>query len=460
MSELNGQTHIYRSVLRNGIEIEIGRKNYQLTYPAHIWQDFPEVYRQSFADTLTYFSTMHLSMVNSHRLVYHFPPPAAEPFFFKGMMYSLPETVLTDEKKEVTMSGLLKLFYNSQFKTEFIGRPRYARFKNVNRNSWKRSIIPFSFGKDSLLTFALSQELGIKPYPVFFREPHQPYENKHKARLSERFFNEFDIDINVFPVSSGWLRQITDKYWGWDLLLTQYTLLLIPFIFGIRSRYLFWAHEQSCNETFLDKEGYIVNPVYEQSYNWLLMSNATARIMGCNAIMASLIEPIHEIGIMKILHYRYPEIGKYQMSCFADEIEAKNKRWCGKCSKCARMYIFMLALGISPRTVGFTTNMLSLSKKHLFAVFPDRKSVMDSAFDQSNAARNEQLLAFTMAAKRGVKGPLMTLFIKHNFKEGKKREKEMRDKYFGIHTSNTLTYELKKPLMSIFEEELRPMRRR
>lgn len=458
MSLKNGQIHITRKILRNGIEIEIGRKDYYLTYPIHIWQQFPEVYRQTFADSLTYFLTMHLSLLNSHKLVYHFPPPPTEPFFFKGMVYSLPETVLTDDKKQVTMSALLKMFYNSHFRTEFMGRPRYARFKNVNRNSWRRSIIPFSFGKDSLLTFALSRELGIKPYPVFFREPRQPYENRHKTRLAERFFDEHDIDINFFPVASGWLRQIEDKFWGWDLLLTQYTLLLIPFIFGIRSRYLFWAHEASCNETFTDREGFIVNPVYEQSYNWLLLSNATAKLMGCNAIMASLIEPIHELAIMKILHFRYPEIGKYQMSCFADEKEAKNRRWCGMCSKCARMYIFMMSLGISPRRVGFTVNMLTRSKRHLYAVFPNRKSTYDSAYDQSGAARDEQLLAFTMAVKRGVKGDLIKEFVKLYGREGRGKQAQLRQKYFGVHTSNTLTYELKKPLLSIFEEELRGMR--
>ncbi|MBM3284036.1 hypothetical protein FJY90_07415 [Candidatus Gottesmanbacteria bacterium] len=457
MRELGRQMHIYRRIKRGGIEIKAGRKSYSIVYPSTIWQEFPEVYRQIFADSLTYFLTMHLSLVDTQRLVYHFPPPVTEPFFFKGLVYSLPETILTENNKE-TMSSLLRLLYNSSFRINYTERPRYARFKNVNRNSWKRALIPFSFGKDSLLTFALAQELGIKPYPIFFREPRSPYENKHKARLADRFFEEFDIDINFFPVSAGWLRQIEDHYWGWDLLLTQYSLLLIPFIFGTRSRYLFWANEQSCNETFVDKGGFIVNPVFEQSYNWLLATNAMAKILGCNAIFASLIEPIHEIAIMKILHSRYPEIGRYQMSCFSEEKEAKNKRWCGVCSKCARMYIFMLALGINPKRVGFFQNMLTAGKKHLFAVFPDRKSPLDSAFDQSSAARDEQLLAFTMAKRRGVKGSLMKQFERLYGKEGKKREKELRQKYFGIHTTNSITYELRKPLLSIFNEELKRMR--
>lgn len=451
---INGTVEINRKVLHNGIEIKLGRKDYLITYPPTIWREFPDVYRQTFADSLTYFLTMHLSLSDHKKLVYNFPPPATESFVFKGMVYSLPETALTDSG--VTMNTLLRQLYNTHFAIEFTQRPRYTRFKNVNRNSKKRAVIPFSFGKDSLLTFALAKELGINPYPVFFREPKNPYENRHKYKLANRFLDEFDVNVNIFPVTPGWLRETTGKWWGWDLLLTQYTLLLTPFLFGTRSKYLFWAHEASCNETFIDDEGYRINPVFEQSYQWLLSTNAIAKIMGSNAIFASLIEPIHEIAIMKILHHRYPDIAKYQMSCFAEEKPAQTRRWCGVCSKCARIYIFMTALGLSPKRVGFTENMLTNKKKHLFSLF--KAGVKDSAYTESGLGRDEQLLAFYLSYKRGVKGQLISEFKKYHLREAKKKEHKLRRKFFGIHTSNTLTYELKKPILKIFDEELKSIR--
>lgn len=457
MSESNGTIHIKRTILRSGIEIEIGRKNYFLSYPASIWQQFPEVYRQTFADSITYFLTAHLTFLNNHRLIYHFPPPPTEPFFFKGMVYSLPETMITDDHA-ITMSELLQMFYNTQFRIDFLGRPRYARFKNVVRNSKKQAVIPFTFGKDSLTTFALAQELGINPCLIFFREPHSPYENKHKARLAQRFMDEFDVDVNFFPVTAGWLRQTKDRYWGWDLLLTQYTLLLIPYLFGTRSKYLFWSHEQSCNELFTDKQGYVVSPVYEQTYRWLISTNVMAKTIGCNAIFSSLIEPLHDMAIMKILHYRYPDIAKYQLSCFADEEPSKTHRWCGICSKCARIYIFLLALGIPPKRVGFTQNMMVREKRHLFSIFANRKKVLASAYDQSGVGRDELLLAFTMAANKGVKGELMSEFKKTYGREGRAREKQLRGIFFSTHSTYSYSAELKKPLMSIFEEELKEMR--
>ena len=455
---INGTLKINRKVLHNGIEITLGRKDYFITYPAAIWKEFPDVFCQTFADSLTYFLTMHLSLSNGHRILYNFPPPITEPFFFKGMVYSLSENYLTADNKS-KMADLLKLLYNRDFQIEFTGRPRYTRFKNVNRNSKKRAVIPFSFGKDSLLTFALADELGIKPYLIFFREPRSPHENRHKYKLAQRFFDEFDIDVHFFPLAPGWLREVdTDNTWGWGLQLTQYTLLTIPYLFGLKSKYLFWAHEQSCNDTFVNGEGFILNPVYEQSYNWVLTSNATAKVLGSNAIFASLLEPIHELAIIKILHSRYPDIAKYQTSCFAEEDIARSRRWCGVCTKCARMYVMFLAHGISPSKVSFFENMLTPKKRHLYPIFEQDLVKNDSAYAKSAAAKEEQLFSFYLAAKRGAKGPLMDEFKKKYFKAVKKKEKSLREKYFGIHTSNTLTYELKTPILKIFEEELSDLR--
>lgn len=451
--------HIYRNIIPNGFNISFLRHSYDISYPPHIWKEFPQELRQNFADAITYFLTMHLTLSESKntKIAYHFPPPGIEPFFLKGLMFSLGETVLMDESKKLTMSALLKLIYNRFFNNiEFTGGPRYSRFKNINRNSKKRVIIPFSFGKDSLLTYAISKELGITPCPIFFREPRCSNENRHKARLAQRFFDEFDTEVNIFPMATGWLRQMSDNWWGWDLLLTQYSLLVIPYLFGHRAKYLFWAHEQSCNDTFIDDEGFIVNPVFEQNKDWLMSTNCAARVLGCNSVFSSIIEPIYELAVMKILHYRYPEIGKYQMSCFAEEAPSKTKRWCGVCSKCARIYIFLRALGISPKRVGFNQEMLAEGKRHLYSLFANGE-MKDSTYDQSGLGRDEQLLAFYLAYKKGIKGALINEFKKKYLSEARKREKELRGKYFGIHSIVTLPSEIKTPLLKIYQEELEEM---
>ena len=67
--------------------------------------------------------------------------------------------------------------------------------------------------------------------------------------------------------------------------------------------------------------------------------------------IVSLVEPLQEIAISKILYQRYPEIAKYQTSCHTDNVHAKNNRLCGHCSKCAWIYTFMKALNFDPKSV-------------------------------------------------------------------------------------------------------------
>jgi len=454
MDKKNNILHIRRYLGPKGLTISVGRKDYEIKYPLKIWQQFPSVYHQSFADTITYALTVHLSFQNfrEKKLTYHFPPPAIEPLIFKGMLYSLPEDASAVNK--FTTSQYLKLFFNSQHRIKFAYRPRYERFKNVNRNNKKKALIPFTFGKDSLLSFALCRELGIDPVLIFFREPRCPYENRHKRILSDRFEKQFEKRVQFFPVSAGWLREVSNEgpWWGWDLLLTQYNLFMVPYLFAHRAKYLFWSHEQSCNATFVDKEGFIINPVFEQNHQWLLSMNSSFKALGCNTIFTSLIEPLHDLSIMYILHHRYPEIARFQNSCFGDEEPAKTRRWCGACPKCARMYIFMKALGISPKRVGFFQNMLVPDKIHLYSLFGCTSP--DSSYDASGIGRDEQLLAFYLAHRRGVKSPLVTVFTKKFLAEAKKRAAKLAQVFFNIHTSQTIPYELKKPLLKIFDFEL------
>ena len=117
----------------------------------------------------------------------------------------------------------------------------------------------------------------------------------------------------------------------------------------------------------------------------------------------------------------------------------------------------MLAHGIDPKRVGFRENMLVLKKKNLYTLFADGKGIKDSAYAESGLGSDEQMLAFLMAYRRGVKGPLMDFFKKKFLKSARKNEKKLRRIYFGIHTTKTLTYDLAKPLLKIYNDELKTL---
>lgn len=442
--------HIFRKIKRSGIEIKIKNKRYPISYWSHIWKKFPNSLHRSFADSLTYISTWHLPMLNGHDLVYHFSHPLVEPVFFKMITYSIPMTIY--EFENASTQEILKKFYNANFQTQFKSLTQSYSGKKVKKLLKEKAILLFSFGKDSLTTYCILQELAIPRVLVFMKEPQSTFENAHKRKLAERFYNQMNDEVEFFPLSIGKLRSEKDYAWGWDVALSQYAFVLIPYFFYYQAKYLFFGNEQSCNFYTKDDEGYLINPVYEQSVPAMQLLQDIPRLFSIQTHIGSLVEPIHEIFITYILHHRYPKIGRFQMSCFSETKESKKRRWCGVCEKCAWMYLAFKALDIDPARVGFyTNNMLSSKKENLYPVF--NTGIGGSAYGGSGLAQDEQLLAFYLAYKRGVKGELINKFKKMYLKDVEKRKHKLIKEYFGIHSSYSLPSNLRKKVMHIYEKE-------
>lgn len=442
--------HIFRKIKASGIEIKIKRKKYLTTYPRDVWEKFPKSLHRVFADSLTFISTWHLPLIENANLVYHFPHPIIEPVFFKILLYSVPMNIF--ERQETKTSLLLKNFYNVNFHTQFKALNFSYSGKKVKKQLKEKAIVLFSFGKESLLTYSLLKELGVMPVLIFMKEPQSSFENTHKRKLAQKFYKNIGETVEFFPLSIGKLRQETNFAWGWDIILSQYAFILLPFYFYHQARYLFFGNEQSCNFYTSDQEGYFINPVFEQSTSALQLLQDIPKLFFIQTHIGSLVEPIHEIFITYILHHSYPEIGRFQMSCFSEEPEAKKRRWCGVCEKCARLYIFFKALNISPEKVGFyNSDMLSHKKEPFYVIF--NHGCGKSAYGGSGLGRDEQLLAFYLAYKRGVKGELIDKFKKLYLSEAEKKKIKLFKEYFGIHSSYTLPSFLRKKVLRIFEKE-------
>jgi hypothetical protein len=68
----------------------------------------------------------------------------------------------------------------------------------------------------------------------------------------------------------------------------------------------------------------------------------------------SLLRPLSELLIEKILVQRYPEVQRLQVSCHACHKEGERVEPCGRCEKCRRIVGMLLALGADPRNCGYT----------------------------------------------------------------------------------------------------------
>ena len=454
--KVNGVANISAQLLDRGFSIKINDKVIPLRYPPSIWSRFPKVHRKILMQNIAFGHTFQLPFLYTtiKKMLYSMPIPLSESFFFKGLAMALPSTAIMQSLKEHRItSNLLRKLYD----TDYVFSHHKTDIPPYNRTSMSdRAIMPFTFGKDSLLTYALAKELGLKVHPIYISEPYSPYEELTKKLLSEPFRREFHTQIGFLKNTLGVLRE-PYGWFGWELQLTQYSLMLLPYVYAKRAGYILFSNEQSCDDTVIDEDGFRYNPVFEQSHGWLLQNSLMASVIGGNSLsIGSLLEPIHEIAIIKILHHRYPKIAKYQTSCDLPYKPKSDGRWCENCSKCGRMYIYLLAHGIQPKTIGFKRDLLWSKYHHLYTIFSSNR-IREFGYDQSEAGKNEQILAFYLAYKRGIRGPVMTTFARRFLAFAKKHDRTLRQTYFGIHSMRTIPADLKPKVIRIFHQELDPL---
>jgi hypothetical protein len=442
-------------VHQHGFVTSVNNKKVYTKYPSHIWNHFPSSLRQQLADTAAYFFTQHFVFSNKTHITYAFPPPRSTSMFFHDLAFSLQATIGEIPSAHFTAPLLLKKLSNAEFSVKFTGIPEAIHSHKPYSTYSSRVLLPMSFGKDSLLTYAVSREIGLEVIPVFIEEPTCSVQNQKKHVLAKIFTNKFHREISYFKNSLGVLRDKDGLMWGWDTLLTQYTLLYIPFLYALKARYLFWSNEQSTNELVMDEHGYLYNPTFEQSVPWTLHLNNLLREYSSNTTISSIIEPLHELVIMYILHKRYNDIGRFQLSC--DSEHTRTKRWCEDCYECARIYLFLVAIGIDPKTVGFTSDMFKISKKDLYYVFPEKLTAKKIVYVYQNYA--ERLLAFYIAYKNGAKGELINKFRDKLLPYVVKHKKDLIRTYFSLHSTDTIPPALKKKILPIYKEELRNLKR-
>ena len=440
-------------LISDGCVVKVGDRSYEMSYPPGAWKAFPDSLKEQFAETLAYFFTHHLALPPHTNVIYNFPPPLARSLFVHGFLYSLVGSTLEFSKKKAAVGKFLRMAYNAEYQESFTGSPQPLQPQKARPFEAKvnKVAIPFSFGKDSLLTYALACELKLTPLPYFSAEPTSSFENINKGKLIKQFQKEQKVSITTIDLKPGNLRDASGLLWGWDMLLTQYTLILLPYLYSKKIGLLAWSNEQSTNETEISRSGHVLNAVHEQSINWTLNLNNLLRIFNHNCIITSLVEPVHELAIMYILHRKYPEVGKFQLSCFNDHKKSATQRWCGHCYECARNYVFLLAVGVDPITVGLTDNMLKRRAIKLHYIFSRHWTGKREAWI---GQYGEWILAFYLATKRGAKGDLIDLFKQECLQHVEPHAEKLLEKYLSLYPSKTIPVELVDKLVPIYQEEL------
>lgn len=440
----------------HSIEISLNGGVYRLEYPKKVWAPLEDAIKRSIVDHIAFASTNYLTLIMGKKgVIYDTRLPLFDPSIFKNTICDLPSSAVLD--KEYTAD-----YIRDYFNMDFV----FSREETI---VWSRpykptdtAIISFTSGKESLLTLAVCLELGLKPILVNIIEPSNIYEHKHRLKLLKGLHEEFGVEYYTLPYEIGSLKDskiggVKNSSLGWGNQLFTYLFIFLPFVLQRKARYVFFGNEFSGDSETVNGEGFRTNFCYDQSSYWTLqLDNILRSLTGGAGRVGSLVGPLNEIAVAKCLHDGFPDLAKYQLSCFCDVPEAEEHRWCCSCSKCARNHAFLNALGKNPGDFGFWRDMFAEEYKPLFSVFGEGETF---GYDRSGLGRVEQELALYMSAERLPENEFLRSYMKiSRYNGGSDQNKELfkRDYsyYFGLQDYPAMPRELRQRVYSIYERIL------
>ena len=390
----DGYLDIEASYDDDSVLLKLDGKGYRIEFPVEVWSPLRDEVKSSIVDHLAFLSTNYLPLVAEKKGVrYSTRMPMFEAFSFKSNTMDMPSSAVLDWRNPYD-------YVRDYLNLDFVFSPGRPIVWRETFEPEERAIISFTSGKDSLLTLAVCLELGLEPILINIVEPSNTYEGGHKAAILEKINEEFGIGYYTVPNQVGLFHDaahmgLRPTSLGWGNQLMYYLFIHLPFVIHHRVKYVFYGNEHSCDFEVDGEGGFRNNFCYDQSSHWTIQQDVMLRTLtGGSAGVGSLVGPLNEIAVVKCLHEGYPELAKYQMSCFCEDEATLEHRWCCNCSKCARNYAFIKAIGGDPGRVGFWREMFSEECAPLYSAMNGKETY---GFDRSGLGREEQELALLMA---------------------------------------------------------------
>jgi hypothetical protein len=259
----------------------------------------------------------------------------------------------------------------------------------------RRSGILSSGGKESLLSYAMLDEVGAEVYPLYVNEsgghwrPALPAYRHHKKACPntqrmwtnvDRFYN-FMLDHLPF-IRSDHRNIRADTYPIRLCIFPFYVFALMPIFVQKRIGNLLIGSE------FDDLRS---PPVYQgiphyfgiydqhQDYDIRMDDWYSARVQGLS--QWSAVRNISGLIVERILASRYPHLAKYQRSCHSCHFENKEIIPCGVCSKCLGVLLFLLANKKNPKMMKFSDkNIVTFLARKDFSVLRIDQDEKDHSF--------------------------------------------------------------------------------
>ncbi len=232
-------------------------------------------------------------------------------------------------------------------------------------------VVLSSGGKDSLLSFGLLKELGGRVHPVFLNESGRHWYTALNAyrHFSERYPETVRVWTNSDRVFTWMLRHLpfirkdfasvrSDEYPVrlWTVAVFVFGALPVARARGAGRLVLGDEHDTT---DMREHEGIVhYNGLYDQSLHFDDAMTAYFQAKGWDLTQFSMLRPLSEILIEKVLVERYPDLQRHQVSCHATHIDGDRVRPCGQCEKCRRIVGMLTALGADPGRCGYSLDQV------------------------------------------------------------------------------------------------------
>ena len=238
--------------------------------------------------------------------------------------------------------------------------------------------ISSSGGKDSLLSFGLLQEIGYETYPVFVNESGRHW---YTALNAYRYFKDNHPEtsrvwMNADRIFSWMLRHFpfirqdfanvrSDEYpiRLWTMAVFLFGILPIMRKKGIGRLIIGDEYDTTRRLSFQGITHY--DGLFDQSRYF---DNELTRYFirkKWNINQFSVVRPLSEMLIEKVLANRYPHLQRHQVSCHAAHIMNERVYPCGNCEKCRRIVGMLTALDVDPVHCGYTPEQIERCLKEV-----------------------------------------------------------------------------------------------
>jgi creatinine amidohydrolase/Fe(II)-dependent formamide hydrolase-like protein len=251
--------------------------------------------------------------------------------------------------------------------------------REAAREKWRlwttdkgRHCILSSGGKESLLSFGLLNEMGREVHCFFVNESgrhwftalnaYRHFKDRvpHTARIwvnSDRVFNWMLGRLPFVRQDHAAVRADEYPLRLWTVAVFLFGILPLVRKRGIGRILIGDEFDTSLRASFQGIRHY--DGLYDQS---IYFDTALSRYFmrkGWSVSQFSMLRPLSELLIQKVLWERYPDLQALQMSCHATHPSRGRIAPCGRCEKCRRIVGMLEAIGGDPRRCGYSDGQIA-----------------------------------------------------------------------------------------------------